>query len=333
MPDEQDTAQLPTAEQRAADPGDWSEDDEPRREAFVVADDAEGRRLDRALADYLPDLSRTYVQALIEDGQATVEERQRKASYRLRAGERVAVLIPPPVSSDLAPEPIPLAVVYEDADVVVIDKPAGLVVHPAPGHERGTVVNALLAHDPQMQINGSLRPGIVHRIDKDTSGLLIAAKHERALAVLTAQFQARQTLKLYLALLDGDVEPNEGTIDVPIGRDPRNRQRMAPSREGRPAVSHFRVLERFGRHTLVEVRIESGRTHQIRVHCAFIGHPVTGDTVYGNAKVSGDLPLSRQFLHAARLGLRLPGGEWREFASPLPAELEKVLGVLRATLG
>jgi 23S rRNA pseudouridine1911/1915/1917 synthase len=332
MPGEQGVPQPPPFDQLAADSGDWSDDDEPRREMFVVDEATEGLRLDRALADYLPDLSRTYVQSLIEGGQAAVGDRQRKASYRLHAGEQVTVLIPPPVSSDLVPEPIPLAIVYEDADVVVIDKPAGLVVHPAPGHERGTVVNALLAHDPQMQINGSLRPGIVHRIDKDTSGLLIAAKHERALAALTAQFQARQTLKLYLALLDGEVEPNEGTIDVPIGRDPRNRQRMAPSREGRSAVSHFKVLERFARHTLVEVRIESGRTHQIRVHCAFIGHPVTGDTVYGNAKIAADLPLSRQFLHAARLGLRLPGGEWREFASSLPDELEEALQVLRATL-
>ncbi len=332
MPSEQVPGQASPTESAAADPGDWSDDDEPRRETIVVDAAAEGLRLDRALADQLPDLSRTYIQSLIEDGQVTVEDRQRKVSYRLRAGERIAVLIPPPISSDLVPEPIPLAIVYEDADVVVIDKPAGLVVHPAPGHERGTVVNALLAHDPQMQINGSLRPGIVHRIDKDTSGLLIAAKHERALAALTAQFQARQTLKIYQALLDGVVEPNEGTIDVPIGRDPRNRQRMAPSREGRPAVSHFRVLERFHRHTLVEVRIESGRTHQIRVHCAFIGHPVTGDTIYGNAKGAVGLPLSRQFLHASRLGLRLLSGEWREFVSALPDELEGVLQVLRASL-
>jgi len=333
MPDERDTEQALQSESLAADPGDWSDDDEPRPESLIVAEDAEGLRLDRALADQLPELSRTYVQSLIDDGQVTVGDRRRKASYRLRAGERIEVLIPPPVSSDLVPEPIPLAIVYEDADAIVIDKPAGLVMHPAPGHERGTVVNALLAHDPQMQINGSLRPGVVHRIDKDTSGLLIAAKHERALAALTAQFQARQTLKVYLALLDGDVEPDEGTIDVPIGRDPRNRQRMAPSREGRPAVSHFRVLERFGRNTLVEVRIESGRTHQIRVHCAFIGHPVTGDSVYGNAKGAVDLPLTRQFLHAARLGLRLPNGEWREFVSPLPGELEAVLRTLRAGLG
>ena len=309
---------------------DWLDDDDSTRESLVAAEEDEGQRLDRVLTARLPDLSRNYVQALIEGGQVTVDGRQRKVSHRLRAGELIEVVVPPPVSTDLVAEAIPLAIVYEDDDVIVIDKPVGLVVHPAPGHERGTVVNALLAHAPDMRINGSQRPGIVHRIDKDTSGLLIVAKHERALALLSAQFRARQTLKLYVALLDGALDTHEGTIDVPIGRDPRNRQRMAALREGRPAISHFRVLEYFARHTLVEVRIESGRTHQIRVHCAFIGHPVTGDTVYGNLRGAVGLPLRRQFLHAERLGLRLPSGEWREFTSPLPADLEGALRALRA---
>ena len=310
----------------------WLDDEEPQREAFVAAEADEGQRLDRVLVAQLPELSRTYVRALIDGGQVSVDGRQRKASYRLHTGEQVEVQIPPPASTDLVPEAIPLSIVYEDADVIVIDKPVGLVVHPAPGHARGTVVNAVLAHAPEMQINGSQRPGIVHRIDKDTSGLLIVAKHERAMAALVAQFQARQTLKIYLTLVDGVVEPDEGTIDVPIGRDPRNRQRMAPTREGRSAISHFRVLERFAHHTLLEVRIESGRTHQIRVHCAFIGHPVVGDSVYGNPKGVGNLPLTRQFLHATRLGLRLPNGERREFTSPLPPDLERPLATLRAAL-
>lgn len=321
--------QLP-AGSAADDRAGWDDDDEARRATIVVAAAHEGQRLDRILVSWLPELSRTYAQMLIDDGQVVVVGRQRKASYRPRTGERIDVLLPPPQPTELVPESIPLAIVYEDADVIVIDKPVGMVVHPAPGHERGTVVNAILAHAPDLQINGSRRPGIVHRIDKDTSGLLIVARHERALAALAAQFQARQTLKLYLALLDGVVEPDEGTIDVPIGRDPRHRQRMAPLRDGRPAISHFRVLERFARHTLVEVRIESGRTHQIRVHAAFIGHPVVGDTLYGNPRGAADLPLARQFLHAARLGLRLPGGEWREFTSPLPADLEATLATLRA---
>lgn len=317
----------------AADVLAWS-DDEPRREALVVDDAEAGQRLDRLLAARLPRLSRAAVQALIDAGQVRLEGRVRKPSYRPKAGDRVEVLIPPPAPVDIRPEPIPLSVVFEDADLLVIDKPAGMVVHPAPGHEVGTLVNAVLALVPGVRINGSIRPGIVHRLDKETSGLLVVAKHERALAALAAQFQERRTLKVYLALLDGVVEPDRGTVDVPIARDPRNRQRMAVSREGRPALSHFRPVERFAQHTLVEVRIESGRTHQIRVHCAFIGHPVTGDPVYGMGSrgphAAPRLPLGRQFLHAARLGLWLPSGPWREFTSPLPPDLAATLAALRA---
>lgn len=311
-------------------PGRWSDDDEPRREEFVVGPTEEGQRLDRTLATLLPDLSRSYVQALIENGYVTVAERTRKASYRLRAGEPIVVLVPPPAPIEPVPEAIPLTVVYEDSDALVIDKPAGMVVHPAPGHERGTIVNAVLAHAPTVQINGSIRPGIVHRLDKDTSGLLIIAKHERALALLAAQFQGRTTIKRYLALLDGEVEPNEGVIDVPIGRDPRARQRMAALRDGRSAISHFRVLERFVGSTFVEVRIETGRTHQIRVHCAFIGHPVVGDTIYGRQKLPAGVAIERQFLHATELGLSLPDGTWHDFVSPLPTDLAAILDALRA---
>lgn len=307
----------------------WSEDDEPRREELVAGPDEEGQRLDRTLAVLLPDLSRSYLQSLIDDGYVTVGDRTRKASYRLRAGEAIVVLVPPPAPIDPVPEAIPLAIVYEDDDTLVIDKPAGMVVHPAPGHERGTVVNAVLAHVPTVRINGSIRPGIVHRLDKDTSGLLIVAKHERALAILSAQFQERKTIKRYLALLDGEVEPNEGIIDVPIGRDPRARQRMAALREGRPAISRFRVLERFAGATFAEVRIETGRTHQIRVHCAFIGHPVVGDTIYGRQRPPAGLAIARQFLHAAELGLRLPDGTWHDFVSPLPSDLDGILAGLR----
>ena len=307
-----------------------------RQESLVVGADDAGERLDRAVAARLPDLSRSYVQTLIDQGRILVDGRPRKASWRLSAGEQIAVAIPPPVPGDLRPEAIPLRVLYEDADLLVIDKPAGMVVHPAPGHAAGTLANAVLAHAPEVRVNGSVRPGIVHRLDKETSGLLVVAKHERALAALQAQFQARETLKLYLALLEGVVEPEEGTIDAPIGRDPRNRQRMAVLREGRPAVSHFRVVERFARHTLVEVRPETGRTHQIRVHCAFIGHPVAGDPVYGPGRRGSrgargpELPLERQFLHAARLGFRALDGAWREFESPLPPDLAAALDALRS---
>ncbi len=307
----------------------WGEDEEPRLEALTAGADDAGQRLDRVLAAALPDLSRAYLQTLIDQGRVRVEERVRKASYRLKAGEHVEVLVPPPAPTEVLPEAIPLAIVYEDDDAIVIDKPAGMVVHPAPGHLSGTLVNALLAHAPALRIAGSTRPGIVHRLDKDTSGLLIVAKHDRALAALAAEFQERRTLKVYLALLDGVVEPDSGTIDAPIGRDPRHRQRMAVVRGGRPAVSHFAVRERFAAHTFAEVRIETGRTHQIRVHCAFIGHPVTGDPVYGRGPKGGGLTVPRQFLHAARLGLHLPSGAWREFASPLPPDLAAVLDALR----
>jgi 23S rRNA pseudouridine1911/1915/1917 synthase len=308
----------------------WADDDEARREAFVVEVADEGQRLDRLLAERLSEISRSYVQSLIDDGYVAVDGRTRKASYRVHVGETLAILIPPPAPIDPEPEAIPLTIVYEDADVLVIDKPAGMVTHPAPGHEHGTVVNAVLAHAPEVHINGSIRPGIVHRLDKDTSGLLIVAKHERALALLAAQFQERRTVKRYVALVDGEIDPDEGTIDVPIGRDPRARQRMAAIREGRPALSHFQVRERFVGYTLIDVRIETGRTHQIRVHCAFIGHPVVGDSVYGEPRVAARLPLGRQFLHAAGLGVALPNGEWRDFVAPLPAELEETLAILRA---
>lgn len=299
-----------------------------RVEELRVAETDAGTRLDRLLAARLPELSRAYLQELIARGQVLVDGQGRKASYRLGGGECVVVTLPAPSATALVAEPIALHVVYEDEDVVVIDKPSGMVVHPAPGHDHGTLVNALLAHAPDVRINGSRRPGIVHRLDKDTSGLLIVAKHERALALLQAQFQQRQAHKRYHALLDGVVEPDEGTIDAPIARDPRHRQRMAVLRDGRAAISHFTVRERLPHHTLVDVRIESGRTHQVRVHCAFIGHPVTGDPLYGRGP-RPELTLARQFLHAWRLGVTLPNGQWREFDSPLPADLTAALDLAR----
>lgn len=310
----------------------WEEGDEPGREETLIVGPAEaGQRLDRLAAARLPDISRAYLQTLIADGRVLVGERPRKASHRLQVGDRITIAIPPPTPAALRAEAIPLAVVYEDGDLLVVDKPAGMVVHPAPGHATGTVANAVLAYMPEVRLNGSIRPGIVHRLDKDTSGLLAIAKHERAFAALAAQFQERRTLKVYRALLDGVVAPDAGTVDAPIARDPRNRQRMAVLRGGRDALTHFTVRERFAHHTLVDVRIETGRTHQIRVHCAFIGHPVTGDSVYGRgAQATRELGLRRQFLHAARLGLVLPGGSWHEFVSPLPHDLATVLARLQS---
>jgi 23S rRNA pseudouridine1911/1915/1917 synthase len=288
-----------------------------------------GMRLDRFVADRLPDLSRGTVQKLIESGHVLVDGVVRKPKFRMTPGEVVSVEIPPAAPDEIEPDPIPLNVVYEDEDVIVIDKPAGLVVHPAPGHPRGTLANALVAHVPGIAVGGSRRPGIVHRLDKDTSGLIIAAKTDRGRTSLVEQWADQSVEKTYLALVAGVVEENEATIDAPIGRDQKNRQRMAVVRTGRPALTHFRVVERFQPATLLEVSIETGRTHQIRVHLAFIGHPVIGDTVYGKPRDT-DPPLERQFLHAAELALDLPDETRMHWSAPLPDDLSGVLERLRA---
>jgi 23S rRNA pseudouridine1911/1915/1917 synthase len=244
-------------------------------------------------------------------------------------GEVVSVEIPPPRIDEILPDPIPLAIVYEDADVIVVDKPAGMVVHPAPGHQRGTLANALLAHVPGISVGGSQRPGIVHRLDKDTSGLIVAAKTDRGRTSLVSQWEDRAVEKTYLALVSGSTEDEEAIIDAPIGRDPKNRQRMAVVRSGRPAVTRFHVVERFPDTTLLEVSIETGRTHQIRVHLAFIGHPIVGDHVYGRTRLT-EPQLDRQFLHASALAFQLPDGAALRLEAPLPGELQAVLEELRA---
>ena len=292
-------------------------------------------RLDKFVAAELSDLSRSYVQQLIADGRVRVDGIARRASFALTPRMVVDVEVPPRAIESLVPEPIPLDVVFEDADVIVLNKPAGMVVHPAPGHATGTLVNALLAHAPEMSLNGSNRPGIVHRLDKDTSGLMVVAKTDRARNALVAQWNDRTVRKGYVALVNGRVEPNEGTIDAPIGRDREQRQRMAVTAKGKPAVTHFTVRERFARSTLLDVEIETGRTHQIRVHLAFIGHPVAGDQVYNPAKGRGragqEVRVPRQFLHAARLGFRLPDGRAVAFEAALPPDLDLVLRELRGT--
>jgi 23S rRNA pseudouridine1911/1915/1917 synthase len=307
-------------------------DREDERDGFVELHptrDNLGTRLDRYVADQLPDLSRGTVQGLIESGRVRVDGQQRKPKFRMTPGEVVSVEIPPPQVDEIQPDPIPLSIVYEDADVIVVDKPAGMVVHPAPGHPRGTLANALLAHVPGISVGGSQRPGIVHRLDKDTSGLIVAAKTDRGRTALVTQWESRSVEKTYLALVSGSVADEEAIIDAPIGRDPKNRQRMAVVRSGRPAVTQFRVVERFPDATLLEVSIETGRTHQIRVHLAFIGHPVVGDQVYGRARLT-DPHLDRQFLHASALGIRLPNGEALRLEAPLPDDLRDVLEELRA---
>jgi 23S rRNA pseudouridine1911/1915/1917 synthase len=291
--------------------------------------DQSGERIDRYLAQRQPDVSRAYVQKLIDDGLVTANGLPVRSSYRVRAGDRISFTLPPPPPPSAQPQAIPLTVIYEDADVLVVDKPAGLVVHPAAGHASGTLVNALLAHSPEMLSTGmdATRPGIVHRLDRDTSGLLIVAKNQRALRYLSDQFRERSTEKTYLALLHGHLSPAQGQIDAPIGRDPRYRQRMALVAGGRPAQTGYRVLRFVAGYTLVEAMPHTGRTHQIRVHFAGIGHPLAGDSIYGARRPTPGL--SRQFLHAARLRIRLPAtGAEREFSSPLPADLASVLEML-----
>ena len=291
-----------------------------------------GERLDRWLAAALPDCSRTEIQRWIKEGHVIVDGALPKASYKVRPGDEITVQIPPPLPAVAQPEPIPLDILYEDDHLLVINKPAGMVVHPAPGrvHRTGTLVNAVLAHVPNLAVGGEQRPGIVHRLDKDTSGVILVAKNDAALRDLQAQFKARTVEKVYLALVEGELPTAHGRIEAPIGRDPRHRQRMAvvTEQKGRPAVTDFRVRERFPDYTLIETYPRTGRTHQIRIHLASIGHPVVGDPLYG--RKHSRLHCPRQFLHALKIGVRLPGsGIWAEFTAPLPADLEEVLERLR----
>ncbi len=288
-----------------------------------------GERLDRFIARAAPELSRSFVQRLIADGHVTVNGKPAKPSLKLTAGDGVEVILPPPTPSPVTAEDIPLSILYEDDDLLVVDKPAGLTTHPAPGHGTGTLVNALLAHLPRLpESDNPARPGIVHRLDKDTSGLLIVAKTPPALARLSAQFKSRFVKKTYLALVTGRVTPEKGVIDAPIGRDPVHRQRMAVTYTGRPARTGYKVLRYLPGATLLEAYPETGRTHQIRVHFAAVGHPVVGDATYGTpSRLVG-----RQFLHAYRLSFRLPSsGKPVEFTAPLPPDLQEALKQLGGT--
>ena len=292
-----------------------------------------GARLDRWLAVHVPELSRARLQALIDAGHVRVDGGIPKASRRLAGGEQVSVVIPAPPPETLAPEEISLTVVHEDDDVLVIDKPVGMVVHPGAGHPTGTLAAAVLAHAPGTAgVGGARRPGVVHRLDKDTSGLLVIAKTPRAYDSLTKQLAARTVTRRYRAVVHGRVELNEGVVDAPIGRHPRDRVRMAVVPRGRRAVTHYRVLERFSQFTDLDVRLETGRTHQIRVHMASLGHPVAGDHLYGGRAARTPLPVALEglALHAAELAFVHPVTESRvKFASPLPPRMERLLAQLR----
>jgi 23S rRNA pseudouridine1911/1915/1917 synthase len=290
-----------------------------------------GSRLDVHLGVCLPEMSRATIQKLILAGQVTVSGRAGRAGYRLRDGDVIEVTVPPPKPSYLTAEAIPLDIIYEDADVLVLNKPAGLTVHPAPGHPDGTLVNALLGHLPAVTEAGDpARPGIVHRLDKDTSGVMVAVKNAPAHTNLMQQFKDHRINKIYLVLVRGRLKPERGVVQGAIGRDPGQRQRMAVVAHGRDAVTHYTVLEYLAGYSLLEVKLETGRTHQIRVHLKAIGFPVVGDAKYG---IPADF-CPRQFVHALQLGFTLPSsGEYREFQAPLAPDLEQALDELRTRAG
>ena len=285
-----------------------------------------GSRLDRYVSNHLTDLSRAAVQRLIDDAQIRVDGVVRKASYRVQAGETITVRVPPPEPATPRAEAIPLDILYEDDDVIVVNKPAGMIVHPAAGHATSTLVNAVLAHAPNLNVGGVERPGIVHRLDGDTSGLIVVAKNDAAMRDLQTQFKSRRVKKTYLALVEGRVKPPRGKIDAPIGRDPKHRQKMAVVTRGktRASATIYRTLANLDGFTLVQAEPQTGRTHQIRVHLAFLGFPVVADALYGSKKNA--LGLARQFLHAWKIAFTLPRDKrGASFTAPLPADLRAAL--------
>jgi 23S rRNA pseudouridine1911/1915/1917 synthase len=299
---------------------------------WTVSAEEAGQRIDKFVADLLDGrASRTQVQLWLKDGCVLVGGQPVKANYKLVAGDEMLCRVPVPEEVNIAAEPIPLEIVYEDEHLVVVNKARGMVVHPAPGHYSGTLVNALLHHCRDLSgINGVMRPGIVHRIDKDTSGLLVVAKHDQAHQGLAAQLKEHSVARHYTAIVQGVVQHDKGTVDAPIGRDSHDRQAMTVTeRNSKHAVTHFAVLERFREHTLLRMKLETGRTHQIRVHMKFIGHPLSGDPKYGSGK---QVPfVEGQALHAEVLGFQHPvSGQMLHFEAPLPDDMQQLLGWLRS---
>lgn len=299
---------------------------------WTVEEQYASERIDKFITEALEeDVSRTLVQQWVKDGHVKVNGKTIKPNYKLSEQDVISLRIPEPQGVELAAENIPLNVVYEDADVIVINKQRGLVVHPAPGHYSGTLVNALMYHCKDLSgINGELRPGIVHRIDKDTSGLIMSAKNDKAHASLAEQLKAHTVNRKYIALVHGNLQHDQGTIDAPIGRDSNDRKMYTVTeKNSKHAVTHFVVIERFGDFTLVELKLETGRTHQIRVHMKFIGHPLVGDPMYGKSK---GMLMDGQALHAAILGFKHPRTEeWLQFEAPIPADMENLLQTIRTS--
>lgn len=294
----------------------------------TVAEEQKSERIDKFVAEINSEWSRSQVQQWIKDAVVTVNGKSVKGNYKVKGNDEITVTIPEPEELDIQPEDMNLEVYYEDADVLVVNKPRGMVVHPAPGHTKGTLVNGLMHHCTDLSgINGVMRPGIVHRIDKDTSGLLMVAKNDMAHESLVNQLVAKTVTRRYKAIVHGVIPHDKGIIDAPIGRDKKERQSMTVDENGKNAVTHFQVLERFKDFTLVECRLETGRTHQIRVHMKYIGYPLAGDPKYGPKKT---LDMNGQALHAGILGFDHPRtGEYIEFEAPIPEVFEEVLNVLR----
>jgi 23S rRNA pseudouridine1911/1915/1917 synthase len=299
-------------------------------EIEITAEHA-GSRIDKALPEINPEWSRTHVQQWLKDSLVLVNEIKVKPNYKVKTGDAITVVEPELVEMDMVAEDLNLDIVYEDSDVLVVNKPRGMVVHPAPGHPTGTIVNGLMHHcDDLSGINGVLRPGIVHRIDKDTSGLLMVAKNDKAHVSLVNQLVEKSVTRVYTALVHGHIPHDNGTIEAPIGRDKRERQNMAIVDNGRHAVTHFKVLERYGDFTLVECRLETGRTHQIRVHMKYIGYPLAGDPKYGPRKT---IEFNGQALHAGTIGFDHPvTGEYMEFNQPLPEEFQELVSKMRQSV-
>jgi 23S rRNA pseudouridine1911/1915/1917 synthase len=302
-----------------------------QREVFEFHKDQE-ERLDLFLVECLPEFSRSRLQSLIKDGSVLINGMPaKKSGQKLESGSQVDVHIPPPVPTELVGEDIPLDIIFENDDLLVVNKPAGMVVHPSAGHDTGTLVHAVLGYDPEMEgIGGEERPGLVHRLDKETSGLILLAKNDRAHRWLQDQFRFRKVEKTYLALVDGAPPTPSGRVEAPVGRDPSHRKKMAimPPGKGREAVSEYLTLEVFKEHTLLEFHPHTGRTHQIRLHCMFLGCPIVGDKIYGHRKQS--IELDRHFLHAAKLKIILPSEkDAQTFEAPLPDELHAILDSLR----
>ncbi len=300
---------------------------------FVVAPEDAGVRIDRYLSDQCQDISRSYLQKLLKEESVLVEEKPVKSNYKVNTGERISLTLPEIREPEIVPEDIPLDIIYEDKDIILINKPKGMVVHPAAGHYSGTLVNGLMSHcrSELSGINGVMRPGIVHRIDMDTTGVLIVCKNDMAHNSISQQLKEHSITRRYAAIVHGVLKDDEGTINAPIGRHPIDRKKMSINeKNGRDAITHYRVLERFRQYTYIECQLETGRTHQIRVHMASTGHPLLGDSVYGPAKCP--FRLNGQTLHAGVLGIIHPRtGEYMEFSAPLPDYFEELLRKLRIT--